>query len=104
MSTITVLGTPDALPRWTVDSVPTFVVRGDEPPYLSDVGEVAVLSDRRLIVEDNPSAEVWMFDPTAGIQPSRDHWRRVRESSETSCRSRSGEPTRSSSSTDGTRG
>lgn len=43
---MTVRGSIDALPRWTIDSVPTFQVRGDEAPFLSDIGEVAVLVTR----------------------------------------------------------
>jgi hypothetical protein len=64
VSLMTVRGSIDALPRWTVDSIPTFQVRGDEAPFLSDVGEVAVASDGRLIVEDNQAAEVWVFEPS----------------------------------------
>lgn len=45
-SVMTVRGSIDALPRWTIDSVPTFQVRGDEAPFLSDVGEIAVLVTR----------------------------------------------------------
>lgn len=58
-------GLPDDLPVWTVDPLPIFSVRGDGPPFLSDVGEVEVLSDGRLVVEDNQSAELWLFDPSA---------------------------------------
>ena len=61
---MTVRGSIEALPRWTVDSIPTFQVRGDEAPFLSEVGEVAVGSDGRLIVEDSQAAEVWVFEPS----------------------------------------
>ena len=62
---LTVQGAVERLPAWTVQPDPTFLVPGDQPPYLSDVGEIAVLSDGRLVVEDNQSAELWIFDPTA---------------------------------------
>lgn len=62
---LTVAGVPGDLPHWTVDPTPAFLVPGDQPPFLSNVGEVAVLSDGRLVVEDDQSSELWMFDPTA---------------------------------------
>jgi hypothetical protein len=62
---LSVQGTPGELPIWTVHPTPSFVVPGNQPPFLSDVGELAVLSDGRLIVEDNQSAELWMFDSEA---------------------------------------
>ena len=47
------VGSVEALPEWLVEDAAIQVVGGSAPPYLGQIGEVALLPDGRLVVEDN---------------------------------------------------
>jgi len=57
-------GSVEALPEWFMEDVAIQVVGGSAPPYLGQIGEVALLPDGRLVVEDDQSALLRVF--TAG--------------------------------------
>jgi YD repeat-containing protein len=67
---VTISGDVSALPEWTLAAQPVAVI-GDEPPLLGRVGEVALLADGRILVEDEQAAELHSFDPSGA------HVRRV---------------------------
>ena len=50
------------LPGWSLSERPTGIIDGNAEPYLTDVGEVAFRSDGGLVVEDNRSAQLHLFD------------------------------------------
>ncbi len=59
---ITIAGDPTSLPEGRLTEVPLTVIRGDAAPFLTDVGEVQFRGDGTLLVEDNRSAELRVFD------------------------------------------
>lgn len=62
MAIVTINGQPTDLPRARLSGTPLTEVRGDAEPFLSDIGEVAFRSDGSLLVEDNASAGLFLFD------------------------------------------
>lgn len=60
-------GTVSQLPVWSLPPEPLRVIRGDQPPYLSRIGEIGFLSNGDLIVEDNQSDELRRFDGDGGV-------------------------------------
>ena len=60
----TISGAVEDLPTWLLASTPTFEISGNAPPYLGSIGEVAFLSDTSLLVEDNQTRELRLFQPT----------------------------------------
>ena len=59
---ITISGDPSTLPEGRLTEAPLTVIRGDAAPFLTDVGEVQFRGDGTLLVEDNRSAELRIFD------------------------------------------
>jgi hypothetical protein len=54
------------LPEWRLTEQPVTTIRGSEAPYLARVGEVEMLSDGRVVVEDNQSDEIHLFAADGG--------------------------------------
>ncbi len=54
-------GSVKTLPKWGVEGTAIQIVVGDAPPYLGEVGEVVLLADARLVIEDNQSALLRVF-------------------------------------------
>ena len=64
ISIVTISGDVADLPIWTVSESPVAEVSGEAPPYLGSVGEVEILSTGELLIEDNQTAELHLFDPS----------------------------------------
>ena len=64
---VTISGDPSDLPVWRLSESPVLEISGDAPPYLGRIGEVAFLSDGSLLVEDDQTDEVRLFD-SAGTE------------------------------------
>lgn len=64
VTVVTIHGTLAALPEWTVSLPPSFEISGHAEPFLGSIGSVALLSDGRVVVEDNLTDEVRLFDAT----------------------------------------
>jgi len=62
ISLVTISGEVSSLPQWTLSSKPVTEISGDAPPYLGSVGEVGLRSDGGLVVEDNMTDELRLFD------------------------------------------
>ena len=62
VAVVAISGDPADLPEVTLSEAPFAVVSGDAEPYLSAVGEVAFRSDGSLLVEDDGSAQLHLFD------------------------------------------
>ena len=58
---VSIRGTVDDLPTWRLAEAPVLEISGNAPPYLGRVGEAASLSDGRLLVEDQQTDEVRLF-------------------------------------------
>ena len=50
------------LPIVGLEEEPIMVISGDAPPFLGSIGEVAILSDGGLLIEDNQSDQIHQFD------------------------------------------
>lgn len=61
---VQISGSVQDLPLWQLDTVPVTEISGNAAPFLGAVGEVALLSDGRLLVEDDQTAELRQFDAT----------------------------------------
>jgi len=59
---VTISGEVSSLPVWTLSPKPVTEISGEAPPYLGSVGEVGLLSDGRIVVEDNMTDELRLFD------------------------------------------
>ena len=59
---VTISGSDESLSMWSISADPTIEIRGDAPPYLGAVGQVALTSDGRLLVVDNLTKELRVFD------------------------------------------
>jgi hypothetical protein len=55
-------GDPSELPLWPLSAEPAIEISGDAPPFLASVGEVEILSDGGLLVEDNQTDQLRRFD------------------------------------------
>jgi hypothetical protein len=55
-------GDPAELPIWSISDEPATEINGNAPPFLGSVGEVEILSDGGLLVEDNQTAHLRRFD------------------------------------------
>lgn len=62
VSIVEISGDLAQLPEWTLASQPSLVISGDAPPYLSRIGEVDFTRDGHLIVEDDQSDMLRVFD------------------------------------------
>lgn len=60
---VRISGPVEALPVWELTPTPVAEISGDTPPWLGSVGEVEILSDGSLLVEDNQTAELRRFTP-----------------------------------------
>lgn len=60
VSVVTITGTISKLPTWQL-TTPLIEVLGDSAPFIGSVGEVAILSDGRLLIEDDQSAELYIM-------------------------------------------
>ena len=58
---VTISGSVAALPEWSLSETPLTEIRGDAPPYLTTVGEVAFGGEGRLLVYDRQSSELRSF-------------------------------------------
>jgi hypothetical protein len=65
---VTISGDPTNLPVWTLDESPVLEISGDAAPYLGSIGEVGMLSDGRLLVEDNQTHELHLFDAEGVVE------------------------------------
>jgi len=59
---VSIDGPVDALPEWSLAGAPVARISGEAPPYLGSVGEVAILSTGAVLVEDNQTTELHLFD------------------------------------------
>ena len=72
---VTILGEVSDLPLWRLDDLPDLEISGAAAPYLSSIGQVAFLSDGTVLVEDDQSDELRLFDAAGGRQTSdRRRW------------------------------
>src|SRR5687767_3996104 len=55
------------LPVWGLSTEPVLQIRGEDPPHLGSIGEVQLLSDGRLLVEDNQTDVLRLFN-TSGVE------------------------------------
>ena len=60
--TVTISGDLGELPEWSLSLEPVAEIRGDEEPFLGTVGEVLLLGDGRVLVEDDQGAALYAFD------------------------------------------
>ncbi len=60
---VEITGDPAELPVWSLADEPTTEIRGDTAPFIGSIGEVAVLSDGRLLLEDDQSKSLYLFRP-----------------------------------------
>lgn len=58
---VTISGSVDALPEWSLAEKPLTEISGNAPPYLGSVGEVAFLGDDNLLIYDRQTAELRSF-------------------------------------------
>jgi len=58
---VTITGSVLDLPQWALSATPVVEIDGASPPFLGSVGEVELLSDGRLLVEDEQSHELYLF-------------------------------------------
>lgn len=59
---VEISGQVDDLPTWAATGAPTVEVRGDAAPFIGRVGQVALLGDGRLIVEDDQAKTLYSVD------------------------------------------
>lgn len=59
---VSISGAPETLPLWVISDEPILEVKGEDPPFLSSIGEVELLEDGSVVVEDNQSDELRIFD------------------------------------------
>lgn len=59
---VAISGDPQSLPTWRLGATPLFEISGNVEPFLSTVGEVEFLSDGSLLVEDNQTDVLRLFD------------------------------------------
>jgi hypothetical protein len=64
VTVVTISGDAADLPGWELSEIPSTVISGNAAPFLSDVGSVVLRSDGRLVVEDNRSNELHIFETT----------------------------------------
>lgn len=64
LTVVHITGSVQDLPLWEIAAVPVTEISGDAAPFLGSVGEVQIRSDGSLLVEDNQSAELRLFDVT----------------------------------------
>lgn len=62
IAVVRIAGSVQDLPLWELGPAPVTEVSGDAAPFLGAVGEVELLADGRLLVEDNQTAELRLFD------------------------------------------
>lgn len=58
---VTITGEVADLPEWHLAESPQFTVDGSEPPFLARVGQVALLSDGRVVVSDAQADQIHLF-------------------------------------------
>lgn len=58
---VTITGSVAGLPEWTLSETPLTEISGNAAPFLGSVGEVALLGDQQLVVQDRMSAEMRLF-------------------------------------------
>lgn len=59
---VTITGSAAGLPEWTLSETPLTEISGNAAPFLGSVGEVALLGNQQLVVQDRMSTEVRLFD------------------------------------------
>jgi hypothetical protein len=64
VSLVRISGSVEDLPVLMLSAAPIAEVSGDAPPFLGSVGEVEILYDGGLLIEDNQTAELRRFDPS----------------------------------------
>lgn len=72
---VSILGSVSGLPIWMVTDTPDVVIGAAGNIVFGSIGEVALLSDGRLLVEDNQTDELRLFDEN-GRSAARWHCRR----------------------------
>jgi len=60
---VTISGPVETLPEWGIHNPPATFVDGNAPPFLGEVGDVALLEDGRVLLYDLQAHEVRMFGP-----------------------------------------
>lgn len=65
---VTISRRVEDLPAWAISDEPLFSISGDAPPFLGTVGEVAFLGDGRLLVEDQLTDELRIFEASGGYE------------------------------------
>ena len=65
---VTISGDVSDLPLWRLADLPDLEISGAAAPYLSSIGEVAFLSDGTVLVVDNQSDELRLFDATGSVK------------------------------------
>ena len=59
---VDITGPIDLLPVWELSEEPITEVSGEAPPFLGSVGEVGILADGSLLIEDNQSDQIHRFN------------------------------------------
>lgn len=67
IAVVTISGAVEDLPEWTLSSNPVTEVSGKAPPFLGRVGEVEILPDGRLLIEDDQTDELRIFDRSGRV-------------------------------------
>lgn len=67
VSIVTISGSVADLPNWRLSDQPAMEISGHAPPYLSSIGEVEFLGNGSLLVEDNQTDELRLFDSTGTV-------------------------------------
>src|SRR5688500_12492508 len=62
ITVVRIAGSVQDRPLWDLGPAPVTEISGNAAPFLGAVGEVELLSDGRLLVEDNQTAELRLFD------------------------------------------
>ena len=65
---VTISGKVSDLPLWRLAELPELAISGAAAPYLSSIGEVAFLSDGTVLVEDNQTDELRLFDAAGSVK------------------------------------
>ncbi len=67
VSIVMISGSVADLPTWRLSDQPKTEISGHEPPYLGSIGEVEFLGNGSLLVEDNQTDEIRLFDSTGTV-------------------------------------
>ncbi len=65
---VTIWGEVSDLPLWRLADLPDLEISGAAAPYLSSIGQVAFRSDGTVLVEDDQSDELRLFDAAGGVK------------------------------------